>query len=85
MVERSIPTLDQWWDQVTAALGIAEAAPSALMSQVLDLTRDVAHGVSRPAAPLTAFLVGVAVGAGSDPQEATRAVTALLAEVPHQA
>lgn len=29
---------------------------------VLDLARDVAHGVARPAAPLTAFLVGLAAG-----------------------
>jgi hypothetical protein len=34
---------------------------------VLDLTRDVAHYVLRPAAPLTAYLMGVAVGRGLDP------------------
>ena len=32
---------------------------------VLDLVRDVAHQVNRPAAPLTAFLVGLAHGAAS--------------------
>ncbi|MDG6101140.1 DUF6457 domain-containing protein [Dactylosporangium aurantiacum] len=39
---------------------------------ILDLARDVAHNVARPGAPLTAFLLGVAVGRGADP-EATRA------------
>ena len=34
------------------------------MKVVLDLARDVAHGVARPAAPLTAYLLGVAVGQG---------------------
>jgi Domain of unknown function (DUF6457) len=44
---------------------------------VLDVARDVAHGVARPAAPLTAYLLGLAVGRGADPQEAAAAVTAL--------
>lgn len=30
---------------------------------VLDLAREAAHGVARPAAPLTAFLAGYALGA----------------------
>ncbi len=30
------------------------------LSLILDLARDVAHGVARPAAPLTAYLLGVA-------------------------
>ena len=46
------------------------------MNLVLDLARDVAHGVVRPAAPLTAYLVGVAVGRGADPATAAAAVTA---------
>jgi hypothetical protein len=29
---------------------------------VLDLARDVAHGVARPAAPVAAFLAGAALG-----------------------
>jgi hypothetical protein len=76
--ERSTPTLDQWWDQVTHALEITSLAPPELMSQVLDLTRDVAHGVSRPAAPLAAFLLGVAVGSGADPEVARSRIAGLL-------
>lgn len=34
-------------------------------SLVLDLARDAAHGVARPAAPLTTFLAGYALGAGA--------------------
>ena len=44
---------------------------------VLDVARDVAHGVARPAAPLTTYLLGLAVGRGADPREAAAAVTAL--------
>ena len=33
---------------------------------MLDVARDVAHGVARPAAPLTAYLLGLAVGRAGD-------------------
>ena len=56
-------TLDQWTVAVCADLGLDPGAAADLRA-VLDLTRDVAHGVARPAAPLTAYLVGVAVGRG---------------------
>ena len=55
-------TMDQWTAAVCADLGLDPS--SADLRAVLDLTRDVAHGVARPAAPLTAYLVGVAVGRG---------------------
>ena len=44
---------------------------------VLDLARDSAHEVERLAAPLTAFLVGVAVGRGDSLGGAAAKVTAL--------
>jgi hypothetical protein len=34
---------------------------------VLDVARDVAHNVERPAAPVSTYLVGVAVGRGMSP------------------
>jgi hypothetical protein len=49
---------------------------------VLDLAREVAHGVARPAAPLTAYLLGLAVGRGADPEHAAAAVTALARSWP---
>lgn len=62
-------TLEAWTRTVCRELGITEAVPT---RQVLDLARDVAHGVARPAAPLTAFLVGIA--AGRDPAAADEAM-----------
>ena len=67
--------LDDWTDAVREALGLGDAGGE--RDLVLDLARDVAHGVMRPAAPLTAYLVGVAVGQGADPAEAAAAVVAL--------
>lgn len=70
-------TLTDWTGEVCADLELTGTVdPAAVTDPVLDLARDVAHGVARPAAPLTAFLVGVAVGRlverGTDPGVATR-------------
>jgi len=69
--------MDQWTAAVCADLGLD--ANEADLRAVLDLTRDVAHGVARPAAPLTAYLVGVAVGRGLALSDAAGRVTALAA------
>ena len=52
--------LDDWATAVCAALDIDRATVD--IALILDLARDVAHGVARPAAPLSAFLVGLAAG-----------------------
>ena len=67
--------LDEWTDAVRDALQL-DPIDSKL---VLDLARDVAHGVLRPAAPLTAYLVGVAVGRGAEAQAAVAAIQELVA------
>lgn len=72
-------TLDGWAAAVSGRLGLDPAAVDTGL--VLDLARDVAHAVMRPAAPLTAYLVGVAVGMGRDQVEAVRIVTAMAAEL----
>jgi uncharacterized protein DUF6457 len=66
-------TLDDWISTVCTELNV----PRPDLDVVLDLARDVAHGVARPAAPLTAYLVGVAVGRGADPAEAATAIAGL--------
>ena len=49
-------TLEDWAQLVADELGVARPDTR----EVLDLARDVAHGVERPAAPLTAWLAGAA-------------------------
>jgi len=70
-------TLDSWTRAACAELGIDPA--SADTRAVLDLARDVAHGVERPAAPLTAYLLGVAVGQGQDLHTAAARLRTLAA------
>ncbi|WP_045876025.1 DUF6457 domain-containing protein [Pseudofrankia sp. DC12] len=77
--------LEDWVGRVGDVLGLDPAAVD--VAQLLDLTREVAHGVARPAAPLTAFLVGLAAGrAGGGPAAVADAVAtvraALAEEVP---
>ena len=73
-------TLDDWIAQASTALDVpADSLSTELRNELLDLTRDVAHGVARPAAPLTAYLVGVAVGRGLTLPDAAGRVSALAA------
>jgi hypothetical protein len=58
------PSLEEWVAELSTALGVPELAGLDL-AVVLDLARDAAHGVARPAAPLTTFLVGFAAGRGA--------------------
>jgi hypothetical protein len=68
-------TLDEWATAACAELGIDPA--DANIKVVLDLARDVAHNVMRPGAPVTAYLLGLAVGRGADPADAAARLTAL--------
>jgi len=55
-------TLQEWTAVVCRDLGIEGLDQAHAQQVVLDLARDVAHGVARPAAPVTAFLLGLAAG-----------------------
>lgn len=70
-------TLDRWVRAACAELGVDPAAIDSRL--VLDLARDVAHGVDRPAAPLTAYLLGVAVGQGQQAGPAAARIRQLAA------
>ena len=72
-------TLQEWVDLVCQELNLTDAvSPAAMQSRVLDLSRDVAHGVARPAAPLTAYLLGLAAGRSSDPEATAEQLAARL-------
>ena len=63
--------LDEWVDKLATELGLP--ADVVDITLVLDLARDAAHGIARPAAPLTTFLVGYAAAlAGGSPEDVRR-------------
>ncbi len=64
-------TLDDWIMRAAGDLGLPPDSITAdLRTELLDVTRDVAHGVARVAGPLTCYLIGVAVGRGDPPHAA---------------
>jgi hypothetical protein len=67
--------LEEWVTAASAELGLSEHVDLELL---LDVAREVAHGVERRAAPVTTYLLGVAVGRGAVPGEAAAALRGVL-------
>lgn len=63
--------VDEWIGMLRSALELEESVPIHFM---LDLTREVAHGVARPAGPLTTYLAGLAVAHGKAPEDVAATV-----------
>jgi hypothetical protein len=71
----AVNELDRWVEAACGELGLTPGDVEA--GAVLDVARDVAHQVLRPGAPVTAYLMGIAVGRGADPAEAAARISAL--------
>ncbi|EGD55131.1 DUF6457 domain-containing protein [Gordonia neofelifaecis] len=70
------PGLDRWADELAPALGLSQAdVPTEVL---LDVTRDVAHAVLRPAGPITTYLIGLAVANGMSVEDAAARVHELV-------
>lgn len=72
--------LYRWLQSLAAELEMSEQVPidEEMVHILLDLARDAAHTVARPAAPLTTFLAGVAVGRGADLESVAAQATGLI-------
>jgi hypothetical protein len=71
--------LKDWLTTLSAELGTSDVRmDDDAVTTLLDLARDSAHEVERVAAPLTTFLVGVAVGRGGALNAAAATATTLL-------
>jgi hypothetical protein len=81
--ERAPDSLDRWAAAASAELGIEP--PGDFIKKVLDLARVAAHRVDRPAAPVTAFLLGIAVGQGRPLPESARQLQGLAQAWPRDA
>lgn len=79
MSDRTLPpeALDAWAAALRERFALAEEdLPVPL---ILDLARDVANGVARPAAPFSAFAAGLIAGrAGGSPADVRAAVAAVV-------
>jgi hypothetical protein len=63
---RKMTVMNAWLDEVCAELGVERDVLSAVTPPMLRLISEVAHGPSRPGAPLTAFVVGLAAARAAD-------------------
>ncbi|MGY0485571.1 DUF6457 domain-containing protein [Streptomyces sp. WG-D5] len=70
--------LDEWITAAKNELGIDLDVDTGVL---LDLARDAAHGVARPAAPLTTFLVGYAAARAGGGPDAVASAAAKAAEL----
>lgn len=71
--------MDEWIDAVRAELGLDAAVD---IDVILDVARVAAHNVARPAAPVTTFLLGIAVAGGADVADAARRIDELASGWP---
>lgn len=72
--------LTEWTEHLATRFGLDPRLVP--VEEVLDMAADVAHGVVRPAAPLSAFIAGLAAGrSGGTPQDIADAVAAVVREV----
>lgn len=74
---RAVTAFDAWIAAVAAELGVDELPDQRLL---LDFSRDIAHLVEHKATPITTYLAGIAVGAGSDPAEVLTRIHALAVQ-----
>ena len=78
MSDRTLPpdALDDWATVLRAVLALDDDLP---IAAILELARDVATSVARPAAPVSAFAAGLAAGrAGGSPDDIRAALSAVV-------
>jgi hypothetical protein len=72
--------MNEWLQEVIRALNLGEVTQGVSESDlkaILDAARHAAHQVERPAAPVTTYLMGMAVARGGDIQEISDTIEAL--------
>lgn len=66
--------MDEWINAVKIELNIEENPD---INLILDVAREAAHNVRRPAAPITTYLLGYAVAKGANLADATAKIEEL--------
>jgi hypothetical protein len=69
---------DEWVKELSGALGLDGDVDT---DSILEVARDVAHGVERRAAPVTTFLIGLSAGLAGGGVDAERRAVATAKEL----
>ncbi len=73
----TMTAMRDWLDAAGYELELPPEVIGAVERPLLHLISTIAHGPSRPGAPLSAYLVGYLAGQGGDPLEAIEALEKL--------
>lgn len=73
--------MGHWLDTVCAELGVDRALLAEVSGPMLDLITKVARGASRPGAPMSAFVLGLATQAGDDADQIKERIARISALV----
>ena len=74
MEQQQAERLAAWITDVVAELGVPEPAA---IDVILDVAKDAAHSIERPAAPVTTYLLGYAVAQGANPNQVAQTLARL--------
>lgn len=74
MEQNQADRLAIWISRVVAELGVP--APKDI-DVILDVAKDAAHSIERPAAPVTTYMLGYAVAQGADPDQVAETLARL--------
>lgn len=77
--QKGVDAMEKWINAVQKELGIKVEVDQ---ESILNLARDAAHTIERKAAPITTFLLGIAVAGGADPKEAAKRIELLAGNWP---
>lgn len=70
--------MGHWLDAVCSELGVDRDLVDRISRPTLGLISDVAHGPSRPGAPMTALVLGLASAQAESPEEITERIGRLV-------
>lgn len=73
--------LNDWLAAATDELGIDAASVDIALA--LNVAKEVAHNVARPAAPLSTLLIGLAAAGADDPEQAIAEYSERLIQLAH--
>ena len=70
--------MDEWIEAVCRELGLTSPTAAKVdVDAILEVAKQAAHQVIRPAAPVSTYLMGLAVAQGADPAEVAERIARL--------
>lgn len=75
---QKMAVMGRWLDAACAEVGVDRALIERITGPALGLISDVAHGPSRPGAPMTALVLGLAVAPGDGEEQILERIARLV-------